>query len=197
MAGPAATVRAQPFLEATPSEKLPGGQPWPNGFYSDGIMHLRGAVPTRVVADGVIAKAAAILGRANVSDEMLIDPSAPLVKTVIVRLGQAILFEPGSAILTPVNNVGFDQWAAFLSLNPDTTLVIAGHTDSQGSSEYNNDLALKRAQASRVRVLSNGIAPERVSVISRGFDDPIADNTTAEGRTLNRRIEIIVNGLFG
>jgi OmpA-OmpF porin, OOP family len=196
-ASPATTVKAQALLEATPSEKLPGGQPWPNGYYFENIMHLKGAVPSRAVADGVIAKAATIIGRANVSDEMLIDPTAPLVKTVIVRLGNPILFEPASAVLKPETVVGFDQWAAFLNLNPDTTLVIAGHTDNQGSAEYNNALALKRAHASRDRILSNGIAPERVSVISRGFEDPIADNGTEQGRSLNRRIEIIVSGLFG
>lgn len=184
-------------LDQAPTEKLPGGQPWPSGLYADGKMHMKGALPSRKDADGVMAKAAAIIGKENVLDEMTIDPTVPLVHTVIVRLGNPILFEPNSTILKADSNVGFDQWGAFLKTNPTMTLTILGHTDDRGTAEANNDLAQRRATAAMDRVLSNGIDPSRVSVMSRGSSDPIADNSTDAGRALNRRIEIAVTGLFG
>ncbi len=184
-------------FDGAPSEKLPGGQPWPNGFFIDGKMHLRGAVPSRAVADGVFNKAVAILGQGNVIDEMVIEPTAALVKTALVRLGDPILFEPNSAVMKPESFARFDLWAAFMKQNPSITLAVIGYTDDRGSIEANNDLALRRATASMNRIVSNGIDPSRLSAMSRGTEDPIADNATDEGRALNRRIEISVTGLFG
>lgn len=74
----------------------------------------------------------------------------------------------------------------------DTVLVIAGHTDSQGSDEYNLRLSQKRAEAIKDFLVTKfKIAESRLLVKSYGENKPIADNATDEGRAKNRRVEFI------
>jgi outer membrane protein OmpA-like peptidoglycan-associated protein len=183
-------------LSGPPQERLPGGQEWPNGLYTDAIMYMRGAIPNEEVGLDVQRRVEAILGAANVRNEFVVDPSVPLVDSVIVRLGPSVLFLPDSNEINPQYYEGFAQWAAFLSVSPDVTLTIIGHTDSVGGEEYNRELARRRAQAARAQILRYGIDPTRVTVVAAGPDDPVASNETREGRALNRRIEFAVNGLF-
>jgi outer membrane protein OmpA-like peptidoglycan-associated protein len=183
-------------LSGPPQERLPGGQEWPNGLYTDAIMYMRGAIPSEEVGLDVQRRVETILGAANVRNEFEVDPSVPLVDSVIVRLGPSVLFLPDSNAINPQYYEGFAQWAAFLSVSPDVTLTIIGHTDSVGGEEYNRELARRRAEAARAQILQYGIDPARVSVVAAGPDDPVASNDTREGRALNRRIEFAVNGLF-
>jgi outer membrane protein OmpA-like peptidoglycan-associated protein len=70
--------------------------------------------------------------------------------------------------------------------------VVEGHTDSQGSASFNQDLSHRRAESVRLYLVSHGIAADRVTSEGLGLTRPIADNTSAEGRANNRRVEIIV-----
>ena len=75
-------------------------------------------------------------------------------------------------------------------------LVVEGHTDSFGSSEYNRELGLRRAEKIRLYLIKAfKIAPEKISAMSRGEEDPIADNGNYQGRQQNRRVELIVEYL--
>ena len=71
-------------------------------------------------------------------------------------------------------------------------IEIQGHTDSTGSAAYNLQLGQKRAEAVRRYLSQQGIPLARMSVISYGMSVPIADNSTTEGRSINRRVTIVV-----
>jgi outer membrane protein OmpA-like peptidoglycan-associated protein len=77
---------------------------------------------------------------------------------------------------------------------PDLKLEIDGYTDSVGSDEYNEQLSDKRAEAVRDFLVSNGVNMNNVVARGMGKADPVADNSTAQGRQLNRRVELIVSG---
>ena len=83
-------------------------------------------------------------------------------------------------------------------LRPELTdafmAVVIGHTDSVGDAQYNMGLSLRRAEAVRDYLVSTGGPAEKLRVVGRGANDPIASNKTDEGRALNRRVEVIVVG---
>ena len=81
------------------------------------------------------------------------------------------------------------QAADILRANPDTFIVVAGHTDSIGSYGYNMDLGARRANAVRKILVRYGVNPDRLKVKSYGETRPIGDNDTDKGRALNRRVE--------
>ncbi|MEA3410055.1 MAG: OmpA family protein [Pseudomonadota bacterium] len=72
--------------------------------------------------------------------------------------------------------------------------IIIGHTDSTGSADYNLDLSLRRAEAVRNYLVETGAPADKLRVVGRGVNDPIASNDTKEGQAQNRRVEIIVVG---
>jgi OOP family OmpA-OmpF porin len=69
---------------------------------------------------------------------------------------------------------------------------VVGHTDSIGTEEYNQELSVRRANAVKEFMVSEGIDPSIIDVKGMGELDPVASNSTAEGRALNRRVEISV-----
>jgi outer membrane protein OmpA-like peptidoglycan-associated protein len=71
-----------------------------------------------------------------------------------------------------------------------TIIVSAGHTDSRGSDEYNQGLSERRANSVAQYLLAKGVVEARIETVGFGEGTPIADNTTAEGRSLNRRVEL-------
>ena len=77
---------------------------------------------------------------------------------------------------------------------PGLKLQVEGHTDSIGSDEYNVQLSEKRADSVRAYLVSNGVRPDSVSAQGFGKADPVADNSTASGRKLNRRVDMVVSG---
>lgn len=76
----------------------------------------------------------------------------------------------------------------------DVNIEISGHTDSQGSEEYNLQLSQKRAESVLDYLTNNGIEVDRLTAIGYGETNPIADNETPEGLEANRRIEFKVEG---
>jgi outer membrane protein OmpA-like peptidoglycan-associated protein len=73
-------------------------------------------------------------------------------------------------------------------------LTIEGHTDSTGSADFNQTLSEKRADAVRDYLVNQGLDGGSLSAQGLGMDNPVADNSTPEGRQRNRRVEIIVSG---
>jgi outer membrane protein OmpA-like peptidoglycan-associated protein len=76
--------------------------------------------------------------------------------------------------------------------HPDRPVVIEGHTDSTGSSDYNLQLSESRAAAVERVLLQNGIPPEQIRVRGFGESAPVTSNETAAGRQQNRRVEIVI-----
>jgi outer membrane protein OmpA-like peptidoglycan-associated protein len=71
-----------------------------------------------------------------------------------------------------------------------TIIVVSGHTDSKGSVDYNQALSERRADSVAEYLLDQGVVVARLETIGFGEGNPIADNATAEGRSLNRRVEL-------
>lgn len=85
-----------------------------------------------------------------------------------------------------------DDAVVKLQSNPDLNVTIEGHCDSIGTIEYNLALGERRANAVRDYLVNRGIAAARLRTVSYGEERPIADNSTAEGRAINRRAQLIV-----
>jgi OOP family OmpA-OmpF porin len=80
--------------------------------------------------------------------------------------------------------------AEMKNLPEDATIQVTGYTDSVGTEEYNRDLSMRRAQAAKDYLVSNGVAENRIVLSGMGESNPIASNDTAEGRAMNRRVEV-------
>lgn len=85
--------------------------------------------------------------------------------------------------------------AKVLNEYENTLVTISGHTDSTGSADYNQLLSEQRATSVANIILREGIVVERVAAIGYGLNRPIADNSTAEGRAQNRRVEITLDAI--
>jgi outer membrane protein OmpA-like peptidoglycan-associated protein len=113
---------------------------------------------------------------------------------LIVNLGD-VLFDTGFATLRPEAREKLSRLSGVLLAYPAAyTLEFEGHTDSIGSDEFNDKLSVDRAEAVRAYIVGAGVRAERVLAV-RGFGKtmPIASNENAEGRQLNRRVEIVIN----
>ena len=103
-----------------------------------------------------------------------------------------ISFDTGRYDIKPGLHPILDRFATSLNQNPASTVRIIGHTDSTGSDAVNTPLSVNRAAATRDYLVSRGVASSRISIDGRGSHEPIADNATAAGRSMNRRVEIFV-----
>lgn len=81
------------------------------------------------------------------------------------------------------------EYADFLKKHSEYRAKIVGYTDSIGSQKYNQKLSKKRADAVVALLIKNGVAPSQLTAVGMGEADPVADNTTEDGRAQNRRIE--------
>ena len=72
---------------------------------------------------------------------------------------------------------------------PDVAVEVSGHSDAVGDKDYNIGLSERRAQAVVAYLVSQGMDENRLTAVGLGFSQPIADNSTEEGRAMNRRIE--------
>lgn len=101
-------------------------------------------------------------------------------------------FESGSAILTASGLKILDEMAAAMNKVQGKNIKIVGHTDNVGQAQSNLKLSQQRAEAVKNYLISKNIAAVRLSLEGKGAQQPVADNSTAEGRQKNRRIEFIV-----
>jgi outer membrane protein OmpA-like peptidoglycan-associated protein len=115
---------------------------------------------------------------------------------MVVTLGD-VLFDTGQSTLKPGADLVIGRLAAFLNANPQTKIMIEGHTDSRGSDEYNEALSERRAQAVANALSVHGVSQDSVRTMGRGKAYPVASNDTPEGRQQNRRVEIIFSDNSG
>lgn len=111
----------------------------------------------------------------------------------VVFSNDEVTFDTDKWSLSEASQSRLNELAARLkSDNRNVYLEIQGHTDATGAEDYNQQLGLKRAEAVRRQLHSQGVALERMATISYGEDAPVVDNSTPEGRARNRRVEIVV-----
>lgn len=110
---------------------------------------------------------------------------------LLVTLGD-VLFAFNKAELSAQAAPRLDKLAEFLRQFPDRKLIIEGHTDSVGGDSYNQDLSERRAQAVQSALVQRGVAPDRITARGYGKTYPVAENGSAEGRAMNRRVEIVI-----
>lgn len=103
-----------------------------------------------------------------------------------------VLFDTGSSALKAGAYQEINRVAQVLIQYPETRIQVAGHTDSDGSEAFNQDLSVRRAEAVRNALVQQGVAATRISAIGFGESQPIADNTTAAGKQFNRRVVITI-----
>lgn len=105
-----------------------------------------------------------------------------------------VLFDTGSFTLKPGAREKLAKISGILLAHAGLTLQIEGHTDNVGSNEYNQQLSDRRATSVQDFLVQQGVSAGSISAIGFGKMEPVASNDTAEGRQLNRRVELVVNG---
>jgi outer membrane protein OmpA-like peptidoglycan-associated protein len=142
--------------------------------------------------------AGAIIG--NYMDKQAEEMKRDLEGATIERVGEGIKITFSSGILFDVNKAelrgeakaNIEKLAVILNKYPDTKIVVEGHTDSDGSEEYNLKLSQLRAQSVANQMSSVQVDPTRFTIMGYGESQPAADNSTSEGKQANRRVEIAI-----
>lgn len=104
----------------------------------------------------------------------------------------AILFEYDSAVLTDEMKTLLQAHLAFLDANPNLLCLLEGHTDEQGTAEYNYSLGDQRSQTVRAYLVENGIDAARLFTVSYGEDRPVKEGSGEESFAENRRVDFLV-----
>jgi len=168
------------------------------------------------IVGGVIGDAAgntavgAILGAAiggaagaaigNYMDDQAEEMEQDLEGARIERVGEGIkvtfesgiLFDVDKSALRPVAKDNLTNLAEILRKYDDTNILIEGHTDSDGSEEYNQTLSERRASSVAAYLSMQNVDSRRMTTIGYGELQPVAENTTAQGKQANRRVEVAI-----
>jgi outer membrane protein OmpA-like peptidoglycan-associated protein len=120
-------------------------------------------------------------------------PTTDTPRGLVVNMGD-VLFDTGKSDLRSGAREALAKLTGIVLNYPSLRLAIEGHTDSTGSAEFNQTLSQNRSDAVRDYLVSQGLDVAKLSSQGMGMNDPLADNSTAEGRQKNRRVEIIVSG---
>jgi outer membrane protein OmpA-like peptidoglycan-associated protein len=154
----------------------------------------RGAIIGAVVGGAV----GAVIGHQMDQQAKQIQQNVPGATVARVGEGIAVTFASGllydfdSDVVRADAAQNLRTLAASLAEYPNTDLLIVGHTDAVGTSEYNQALSQRRATAAVNYLAAQGVSPARLRAVGRGETEPIATNDTEAGRQANRRIEIAI-----
>ena len=162
----------------------------------------KGAAIGAAIGAGVGAGTGAIIGRQmdkkaaelaaleNVQVETVEDVNG--LEAIKVTFDSGILFDFNKSTLKPEAKEQLNKFASEMSDMTDTGITVYGHTDNIGSEAANKKISLQRAESVGNYLNQRGIAKDRIVMDGLGFDQPVADNATEEGRAQNRRVEIFV-----
>ncbi|VVQ27154.1 hypothetical protein PS943_00232 [Pseudomonas fluorescens] len=117
------------------------------------------------------------------------------VQSEVITLSDAgdVLFAFNQSELTPAAQSKLDSLMPKLQSADVVSIKVIGHTDSVGSDTYNQALSERRASSVAAYLLSQGVAPNKLTSEGKGQSQPVADNETEEGRAKNRRVELHIN----
>jgi OOP family OmpA-OmpF porin len=109
-----------------------------------------------------------------------------------INISEKAQFDFDQAVLRADDKQRLDEALVQIkNLPEDATIQVTGYTDSVGSEEYNQDLSMRRAQAAQEYLVSNGVDQNRIEISGMGESNPVASNDTADGRAMNRRVEVV------
>lgn len=112
---------------------------------------------------------------------------------LVITLSGNVLFASNESTLLPAAQNQLKRVVDALLVTKEKKLIIEGHTDSQGSNNYNQQLAQRRADVVRSYLVSRGYSGELIQANGIGEERPVATNESAEGRANNRRVEIVID----
>lgn len=153
-----------------------------------------------IIGAAVGGTAGALIGKKMDKQKKEIEQSVPEATVETVNNGEAlkitfdsgILFATNSSTVSEASKSALHNFANTLKANPDTYIKIVGHTDNTGNVDYNQTLSEKRAKSVDDYLLQQGVSSDRMTFEGRGIHEPVADNSTVAGRSLNRRVEILI-----
>jgi OOP family OmpA-OmpF porin len=188
-----------PFTEAL--DVLPIPQMWVDGFdYRYWAGRKAGEGGAETYASVLVSKnndeiyGQLVVTEVGAMENKMIDAAA-----MAKGLGQAghialygIYFDTDKAVIKPESAPTLAEIAKLMAAQPKLHVFIVGHTDNQGTYDYNMDLSRRRAAVVAAALAkSYGVAGSRMQTAGVGFLAPVASNATEEGRALNRRVELV------
>jgi outer membrane protein OmpA-like peptidoglycan-associated protein len=120
-------------------------------------------------------------------------PTRETDRGLVSEIG-GVQFATGTADLNAPARESLARFAGVVASYPDLRFMVEGHTDNVGQDSTNNELSLRRAITVRDYLITQGVAASSIDVQGFGPSQPIGDNTTADGRARNRRVEIVLSG---
>ncbi len=114
-------------------------------------------------------------------------------ETVVKEAFNALEFETGSSVIKSTSYRSLDKLAEVIQANPSWRLKLNGYTDNSGNLEKNIQLSQERADAVRSYLIEKGVSAAKVTAEGHGPENPVASNSTAQGRAKNRRVEIKID----
>ena len=151
-----------------------------------------------IIGAAVGGTAGALIG--NYMDQQAEEMERDIAGAKIERVGEGIkitfdsgiLFETNSSTLQSAAKTNISDLAVILNKYPDTNILVTGHTDFDGTEQYNQTLSEQRAKSVSDYAKGQGVSSSRLSIIGLGETEPVATNETSEGKQLNRRVEIAI-----
>jgi len=120
-------------------------------------------------------------------------PTHETPRGLVINIGD-LLFATGKYDLTEKARESLARIAGIIESHPGLHLVVEGYTDNTGSPEFNEKLSNQRADAVHDFLIQQGVNPQDITAVGYGENFPVASNSTAQGRALNRRVELVVSG---
>lgn len=150
-----------------------------------------GGTAGAIIGHKMDKKAAELEALENAKVETVTDING--LQAIKVTFDSGILFKSSSAALSDESKKTLSNFAVTMQDLTDTDITILGHTDNTGSDALNDKLSRQRAESVSAYLQSCGIAASRLSAHGKSYSMPVADNSTPEGRALNRRVEVYVS----
>ncbi len=164
--------------------------------YTGGQLLLLGEVPDQITSDALRDRFAAVFGADHVVVEHTVVAGAPTPDGEPLLAHDSIQFAPNSITLDATAQQFLDLVVAMMEQNPQTTLDVRGYTDGTGPADANLELSQARVDTVTAYLAFSGIDPARLMGTGFGKAYPIADDSTPEGRALNRRVEFTIHHLL-
>ncbi|WP_123033454.1 TolC family outer membrane protein [Haliea alexandrii] len=156
----------------------------PNG---QALCPLEAPPAVKVDKEALLARLANASSSQDVSRYRIVDDNR-------VAASLNVQFAVNSSLITSAFDEEIGRAAAFLQANPDIVAIVEGHTDISGTAPYNQWLSERRANAVRnLLVEKYAVRDTQITAVGHGQSRPIADNATAEGRALNRRVDLVLD----